>query len=72
METLIHCDLRGVFSHGTRLLAAYTEGLQDNAVNPTPDIRVSVSDGAAVVSGDRSLGQLGGRARHAGRDRHRA
>ena len=62
VETLIHCDLRGVFSHGTRLLAAYTEGLQDNAVNPTPDIRVSVSDGAAVVSGDRSLGQLGGRA----------
>jgi LDH2 family malate/lactate/ureidoglycolate dehydrogenase len=62
VETLIHCDLRGVFSHGTRLLAAYTEGLQDGAINPTPDIRVRRSDGAAIVSGDRSLGQLGGRA----------
>ncbi len=62
VETLIHCDLRGVFSHGTRLLAAYTEALQAGAINPTPDIRVSCSDGAARVAGDRSLGQLGARA----------
>ena len=62
VETLVHCDLRGVFSHGTRLLAAYTEALQAGAVNPTPNIRVSRSDGAARVTGDRSLGQLGGRA----------
>lgn len=62
VETLVHCDLRGVFSHGTRLLAAYTEGLEAGALNPTPDIRVRHTPGAAVVSGDRSMGQLGGRA----------
>ena len=62
VETLVHCDLRGVFSHGTRLLAAYTEALQAKAINPTPNIRVEHTDGAAKVSGDRSLGQLGGRA----------
>ena len=62
VETLVHCDLRGVFSHGTRLLAAYTEALQAGAINPTPDIRVNCSDGAAHVTGDRSLGQLGARA----------
>lgn len=62
VETLIHCDLRGVFSHGTRLLAAYTEALEADAINPRPHIRVSQSAGAAVVHGDRSLGQLGGRA----------
>lgn len=60
VETLVHADLRGVFSHGTRLLAAYTEALADGAINPTPNIRVSHSNGAAIVSGDRSLGQLGG------------
>ena len=62
VETLVHCDLRGVFSHGTRLLAAYTEGIQAGAINPTPTIRVSHSDGAVTVTGDRSLGQLGARA----------
>ena len=62
VETLVHADLRGVFSHGTRLLAAYTEALEAGAANPTPDIRVRHTTGAAVVSGDRSLGQLGGRA----------
>ena len=59
VETLVHADLRGVFSHGTRLLAAYTEALEAGAINPTPSIRVSHSNGAAAVSGDRSLGQLG-------------
>ncbi|MCY3958638.1 MAG: Ldh family oxidoreductase [Chloroflexi bacterium] len=62
VETLVHCDLRGVFSHGTRLLAAYTEGLQAGAINPKPNIRVDHSYGAARVTGDRSLGQLGARA----------
>ena len=62
VETLVHCDLRGVFSHGTRLLAAYTEALQAGAINPKPNIRVSCSDGAARVTGDHSLGQLGARA----------
>lgn len=62
VETLVHADLRGVFSHGTRLLAAYTEALQAGSINSTPSICVSHSNGAATVSGDRSLGQLGGRA----------
>ena len=62
VETLIHADLRGVFSHGTRLVAAYADTLESGATNPTPNIRVSHTTGAAMVSGDRSLGQLGARA----------
>lgn len=61
-ETLIHADLRGVHSHGVRLLSNYVSEIQAGASNPAPNVRTTnQSQGAAVFDGDRSLGQIGAR-----------
>lgn len=62
-KTLIHADLRGVHSHGVRLLTNYIHEIQAGTANPTPKVRTTNdSQGAAVFEGDRSLGQIGARA----------
>ena len=61
-ETLIHADLRGVHSHGVRLLNGYVSGLLEGIINPRPDLReVAGGPGHAVFDGDRSLGQVSAR-----------
>lgn len=54
---LVDCDLRCVFSHGTKALSDYVPRLRDGRVNPTPKVRVEREGGAtAVVDGDGGLG----------------
>lgn len=61
-ETLIHADLRGVHSHGIRLLNNYVREIHAGTSNPDPNVRTTnKSQGAAVFEGDRSLGQIGAR-----------
>lgn len=61
--TLVHADLRGVHSHGLRMINVYIEWLENGVANPDPHIRSERdSSGAAVLAGDRSLGQIGAQA----------
>ena len=61
-ETMVHADLRGVHSHGVRLLNGYVPALLDDNINPRPDIReIAGGLGHAVFAGDRSLGQISAR-----------
>ena len=54
---LVNSDLRGVRSHGTRLLKDYCRELLDGELNPRPDIQlVSETPTTAVVEGDGGLG----------------
>jgi LDH2 family malate/lactate/ureidoglycolate dehydrogenase len=55
----IWADLRGVFSHGTRLLPRYVQAYQDGEYNLHPAIEV-VRDGpsCAVLNADRSIGHV--------------
>ena len=52
-------DVRGVHSHGTRLVPGYLQRLQDGHTNPTPNIRI-VREGPAwaTIDGDHCLGHL--------------
>ncbi|MBI3911947.1 MAG: Ldh family oxidoreductase [Armatimonadetes bacterium] len=56
-DLLVCNDLRGVFSHGSRLVAYYTEALRKDLLNPRPKPQV-VGDGPATltVDGDGGLG----------------
>ena len=58
-STLVEADLRGVTSHGTRLVAGYLRRLRDGGANPHPTIRV-LREGPAYVQldGDNGLGQV--------------
>jgi LDH2 family malate/lactate/ureidoglycolate dehydrogenase len=54
---LVDSDLRGVRSHGTRMLAGYTNMIKERKVNPDPDIQIlSETDTSIHVDGDGSLG----------------
>lgn len=56
-EMLTENDLRGVFSHGSRLIATYARRISEGRVNPAP--RVGVIDETPVsvlVDGDGGLG----------------
>ena len=56
---LVESDLRGVFSHGTRLVPEYTRAISDGRVNPRPDIRVlSETSTTQVLDGDGGLGHF--------------
>ena len=54
---LVLCDLRCIFSHGTKMVPYYLEHMADGGVNPHPQVRV-VDDATctAVVDGDGGLG----------------
>lgn len=55
----VWADLRGVFSHGTRLLPRYVQSYQSGEFNPRPAVTV-VRDGpgCAVWDADRSIGHV--------------
>jgi LDH2 family malate/lactate/ureidoglycolate dehydrogenase len=58
-ELLIDTDLRGVLSHGTRLVNEYARTFLAGRLNPVPRIQVVRQEGAtAVVDGDGGLGHL--------------
>ena len=54
---LVECDLRCVFSHGTKHAAHYVRLMRDGRVNPAPEVRVvDESETTAVLDGDGGLG----------------
>lgn len=56
-ELLTANDLRGVFSHGTRLIATYAPAMRDGLLNASPRVRVvSETPVSLVVDGDGGLG----------------
>jgi len=58
-STLVEADLRGVISHGTRLVPGYLRRMRDGGVNVQPSIRV-LREGPAFIQldGDNGLGQV--------------
>jgi L-2-hydroxycarboxylate dehydrogenase (NAD+) len=56
-DLLVGNDQRGVFSHGSRQIAAYARLMRDGQLNPRPDVR-ELDDSAATVllDGDGGLG----------------
>lgn len=58
-STLVEADLRGVVSHGTRLVPGYIRRLRDGGINQNPVIRV-LREGPAYVhlDGDNGMGQV--------------
>lgn len=56
-ELLANNDLRGVFSHGSRQIAAYTRLMRDGELNPDPQVQVlRETPVSVVVDGDGGLG----------------
>jgi L-2-hydroxycarboxylate dehydrogenase (NAD+) len=56
-DALVDGDLRGVFSHGTRLIEGYLPLLIDRNLNPAPDPKViGETDNSINVDGDGGLG----------------
>ena len=58
-DTFLEANLRGVDTHGVRLIPAYMRRLREGGVNPVPNIR-TVSDlgGTLRLDGDNGLGQV--------------
>jgi len=60
-DSLVHADLSGTHSHGSRLVAHYLPQLLAGAINPRPEIRVARDDGAtALIDGDAGMGHVTG------------
>jgi LDH2 family malate/lactate/ureidoglycolate dehydrogenase len=58
-DHLVEADLRGVHSHGVIRVPTYVQQLRDKKLNPRPNIRIVVDNGAQVtVDGDDGFGQL--------------
>jgi L-2-hydroxycarboxylate dehydrogenase (NAD+) len=58
-DVLVRTDLRGIFSHGTRLAPNYMQHLLDGHMNPSPKVRVDRETPAmALVDADRGIGHL--------------
>lgn len=56
-DLLVSNDLRGVFSHGSRQIAAYARLLRDGQLNPRPQVRtLSESAATLLLDGDAGLG----------------
>jgi len=54
---LVQCDLRCVFSHGTKHAPEYVRKMLEGKVNPRPEIRVvEEAETTAVLDGDGGLG----------------
>ena len=61
-ETLVHADLRGIHSHGIRLLGYYVNALAKGALNAAGNVRETRSGaGFAVYDGGHTLGQVAAR-----------
>ena len=48
-DLLVKNDLRGVFGHGSRQIAAYARIMRDGLINPNPEPRIATESPAAVV-----------------------
>ena len=58
-EVLVLGNLRGVDSHGVRLLIKNCEGLREGALNPRPTMRIAAEKGTSVLyDGDGGMGQV--------------
>ena len=58
-DHLVEADLRGVHSHGVIRVPTYVEQLKAGRLNPRPNVRVVVDNGAQVtMDGDDGFGQL--------------
>src|SRR5688500_15765971 len=58
-DHLVEADLRGVHSHGVIRVPTYVQQLRDGKLNPRPNVRIVVDNGAQVtVDGDDAMGQL--------------
>ena len=58
-RTLVHADLRGVHSHGVRMLPLYVRTLSSGSMNPRPKVReITSGPGHATFDGDSGLGQV--------------
>ena len=58
-EVLVLGNLRGIDSHGLRLLIKNSEGLKDGALNPKPNMRaVKETASCLLFDGDGGMGQL--------------
>ena len=56
-DLLVSNDLRGVFSHGSRQIAAYARLMRDGQLNPRPDVRtLDESPATLLLDGDAGLG----------------
>jgi LDH2 family malate/lactate/ureidoglycolate dehydrogenase len=56
---LVDANLRGIDTHGVRLLSIYIDRLNRGSIKTSPDIRVTRSHGGALsFDGDSGLGQL--------------
>ncbi len=56
-ELLVRNDLRGVFSHGSRQIAAYARLMRDGKLNPRPQVSVvDESMATLLLDGDGGLG----------------
>ena len=55
----VETDERGVYSHGTRALPGYVQGIRNGGINPTPNIQVlNEAPSAALLDADNSLGHV--------------
>jgi LDH2 family malate/lactate/ureidoglycolate dehydrogenase len=58
-DVLVRTDLRGIFSHGTRLAPNYLNHILDGHMNPQPQTRVERQTPAmALIDADRGIGHL--------------
>jgi LDH2 family malate/lactate/ureidoglycolate dehydrogenase len=58
-DHLVEADLRGVHSHGVIRVPTYVQQLRDRKLNPRPNVRIVIDNGAQVtVDGDDAMGQL--------------
>ena len=58
-ELQVETDLRGVYSHGTRLAPSYIQNFLAGDMNPAPEIRVLREGGGYVLfDGDNGLGHV--------------
>ena len=52
-DLLVRNDSRGVFSHGSRQIAAYARIMRDGLINPNPEVKViSETPATLLVDGD--------------------
>ena len=58
-RVLVRTSLRGIDSHGVRLLPVYAQRIEEGGINPRPKLAVlKESRAAALWDGDHGLGQL--------------
>lgn len=59
---LIHASLRGIDSHGIRLLPHYLKGVKRGRINPVPSYKIeAVSDSAVLFDADHTFGHAAGK-----------